>query len=147
MTAEGLRTSIGAQANNLTLLGNNYDLNLGNNLSNTEIESGCFGITFGNYCANIKVKHGCNTITFGMYCVDVTIGAQCNTITFTNYWRFVEIMDSCSRINLNTTGGNTLNYAQYVTVRKGVTNVNLTPTRKLAYETIYYKTGKTETAV
>lgn len=147
MTAEGLRTSIGAQSNNITFLGNNYDLNLGNNLSSTEIESGCFGLTFGNYCSNIKVKHGCNTVTFGNYCIDVTIGAQCHTITFTNYWRFVEIMDSCSRINLNTTGGNTSNYAQYVTVRKGVTNVNLTPTRKLAYETIYYKTGKTETPV
>lgn len=147
MTAEGLRTSIGAQVNNLTLLGNCYDINFGNNLASTEIESGCFGINFGSYCSNIKIKHGCNTVTFGNYCIDITVGAQCNTITFTNYWRFVEIMDSCSKINMNTAGGNTTNYCQYVTVRKGVTNVNLTPTRKLAYETIYYKTGKTETAV
>lgn len=147
LTSEGLRTSIGNQPNGVKINGNCYDLNFGNNLANAEFDGGCMSITFGNYCSGIKIGRGCNTITFGQYCVDITIGKSCNTITFTNYWRYCEIMDSCSKVNLQTTGGNTSNYVQYVTIRKGVTNVNLSPTRKLAYETIYYKTGKTETAV
>ena len=147
LTSEGLRTSIGNQPNGVKINGNCYDLNFGNNLANAEFDGGCMSITFGNYCSGIKIGRGCNAITFGQYCVDITIGKSCNTITFTNYWRFCEIMDSCSKINMQTSSGSTTNYCQYVTIRKGVTNVNLTPTRKLAYETIYYKTGKTETAV
>lgn len=147
LTSEGLRTSIGNQPNGVKINGNCYDLNFGNNLANAEFDGGCMSITFGNYCSGIKIGRGCNTITFGQYCVDITIGKSCNTITFTNYWRYCEIMDSCSKINMQTSSGSTTNYCQYVTVRKCVTNVNLTPTRKLSYETIYYKTGKTETAV
>lgn len=147
LTSEGLRTSIGNQPNGVKINGNCYDLNFGNNLANAEFDGGCMSITFGNYCSGIKIGRGCNTITFGQYCVDITIGKSCNTITFTNYWRYCEIMDSCSKINMQTSSGSTTNYCQYVTVRKCVTNVDLTPTRKLAYETIYYKTGKVETAV
>ena len=143
----GLRTSIAQQPNSIKVLGSAYDLNLGNNLSSTEISGGCMGITFGNYCRNIKIGTGCNTITFGMYCIGINIGMDCNRITLTNYYRYVDIMDGCSQVTLNTTGGNTTNYVQYVTLRKGVNNISLTPTRKTNYEQIYYKTGKTETAV
>ena len=143
----GCRQTVGAQSNSIKIGGGSYDLNLGANLSNSEIGGGCQGITFGNYCSGIKTGRGCNTFTFGTYCVNITIGNSCNTITFGSYYRFVDIEDSCSRITFNTTGGNTSNYVQYVTVRRCVTNVTLTPTRKLAYETIYYKTGRTETAV
>ena len=147
MSSEGLRTTIANSSNGIKFLGNCYDLNLGNNLANVEFSGGCFGISFNNYCSNIKIGSSCNTITFGQYCVNVNIGAYCNTITFTNYYRYVDILDNCSRVNLQTTGGNTSNYCQYVTVRKGVTNANLTPTRKTSYEQIYYATGKIETAV
>ena len=143
----GLRTSIGNQSGGIKINGNCYDLNFGTNLANAEIDGGCMSITFGNYCSGIKIGRGCNTITFGNYCIDVTIGKSCNTLTFTNYWRFCEIMDSCTKINMQTSGGSTSNYCQLVTIRKNVSNVNLTPTRKLAYETIYYKTGKVEQAV
>lgn len=143
----GLRTSIGQQPNSIKVLGSAYDINLGNNLSSTEIGSGCMSITFGNYCRNIKIGTGCNSITFGMYCIGVNIGMDCNRITLTNYYRYVDIMDGCSQVTLNTSGGSTTNYVQYVTLRKGVNNISLTPTRKTAYEQIYYKTGKTETAV
>lgn len=143
----GLRTTISSGASAIKVNGNCYDMNWASNFTNSEFAGGSFGITFGNYCSNIKIGSNCNTITFGTYCVNITIGANCHTITVSSYWRYVEILDNCNRVTLSTTGGSTTNYVQYITVRKGVTNVTLTPTRKLAYETIYYKTGKTETAV
>lgn len=142
-----LRMSIANGSNGIKVKGSCYSMNFGNNLTNSEFAGGCQGITFGNYCSQIKISDTCNTITFGNYCININIGVYCHTITFTNYWRYVDIMDNCSRLNLSTTGGNTTNYVQYITVGKAVTNVTLTPTRKLAYETIYYKTGKVETAV
>ena len=143
----GLRTTISSGASTIKVNGNCYDMNWASNFTNSEFAGGSFGITFGNYCSNIKIGSSCNTITFGTYCVNISIGANCHTITFTNYWRYVDILDNCSRVTLSTTSGSTTNYVQYITVRKAVTNVTLTPTRKLSYETIYYKTGRTETAV
>ena len=143
----GLRTTIASGASTIKVSGNCYDMNWASNLTNSEFAGGSFGITFGNYCSLIKISSNCNTITFGTYCVNISIGAYCNTISFTSYWRYVDIMDNCSRLTFSTTGGSTTNYVQYITVRKAVTNVTLTPTRKLAYETIYYKTGKDEQAV
>ena len=143
----GLRNTIASGASTIKVNGNCYDMNWASNLTNTEFAGGTFGITFGNYCSNVKIGSNCNTITLGTYCVNITIGANCHTITFTNYWRYVEILDNCSRVTLSTTSGSTTNYCQYITVGKAVTNVTLTPTRKQAYEQIYYKTGRTEQAV
>lgn len=143
----GCRQIVGNQSNSIKIGSGSFSLNLGMNLVNSEIGGGCSNITFGNYCSGIKISRNCNTFTFGMYCLNIMIGDNCNTITFTNYYRFIDIGDACTRINFQTSGGNTSNYVQYVSVGKAVTNVNLTPTRKLAYEQIYYKTGRIETAV
>lgn len=124
-----------------------WDIDLGNNLATAEFGGGCNGIRVGNYCSRIKLGEGCANITFGNYNVAIVIGMACSTITFSNYWRYITIEDDVSNITLNTSGGNTTNYAQYVKVCKGVKNITKAPTRKLAYETIYYKTGRDEQAV
>lgn len=124
-----------------------WDIDLGNNLSSSEFGGGCNGITVGNYCQRITLGSGCSNITFGMYCMNLSVGIACANITLGNYYRFITIEDDCSGVTLNTAGGNTSNYVQYVKVCKGVKNITQQPTRKLSYEQIYYKTGRTETAV
>ena len=124
-----------------------WDVDLGNNLSSSEFGGGCNGITVGNYCQRITLGAGCSNITFGQYCMNLSVGIACANITLTNYYRFITIEDDCSAVTLNTTGGSTSNYVQYITVCKGVKNIAVQPTRKLLYETIYYKTGRVETAV
>lgn len=59
----------------------------------------------------------------------------------------LENKPSINGVTLNTTGGNTTNYVQYVKVCKAVKNITRQPARKQAYEQIFYKTGRTETAV
>ena len=124
-----------------------WDIDMGNNLSGAEFGGGCNSITVGNYCNRLKLGPGCSNITFGQYCVSITVGTACSGITFSNYWRYITIEDNCTNVTLNTSGGNTANYAQNVKVCKGVSSITKQPTRKLAYETIYYKTGRDEQAV
>lgn len=124
-----------------------WDIDLGNNLSSAEFGGGCNGISVGNYCQRITLGMGCSNITFGTYCNSVNIGIGCANINLGNYYRYITIGDDCSGVTLNTTGGNTTNYVQYVNIGKGVKNITKQPTRKQAYEQIYYKTGRTETAV
>ena len=138
---------IGYSTSNVTTGSTCFDLNMGNNLATASIGSGSSSLTFGNYCANITTGVGCNTITFGTYCNYVRIGNLCNTISMSNYYRFIEIGDNCSRITMNTSSGSTSNYVQFVTIGKNISNLTIAPTRKLSYETIYYKNGRTETAV
>ena len=124
-----------------------WDLNLGNNLTGSVFGGGSNGITVGNYCNRLTTGQGCSNITFGNYNVAITIGIGCANISFSNYWRFITIEDDVATVNLNTAGGSTTNYAQYVKVCKGVKNITKAPTRKLAFETIYYKAGRDEQAV
>ena len=124
-----------------------WDVDLGNNLTSSNFGGGCNGITVGNYCQRITLGAGCSNITFGQFCMNTSIGIACSNITFSNYYRYITIEDDCFNVSLNTTGGNSTNYVQYVKVCKAVKNVTLTPTRKLSYEQNYYKTGRTETAV
>ena len=145
--ASGAREIVGSQPSGVKFTGNCFGINLGFNLTNTEIGGGCQGITFSNYSNNNKIGSNCNTITFGNYCNNIKIGDNCNRINFSNYYRYIDIAPGCFQINLQTTGGGTTNYVQNVNIGEGVNNVNLTPTRNQAYEQNYYKTGRTEQAV
>ena len=124
-----------------------WDIDLGNNLNSSVFGGACNGITVGNYCQKITLGGGCSNLTFGQYCNSVNIGINCININLGNYFRYITIGDDCSNVTLNTTGGNTTNYVQYITIGKGVKSITKQPTRKQSYEQIYYKTGRTETAV
>lgn len=124
-----------------------WDVDIGNNLSGAEFGGACNGITVGNYCQKITLGSGCSNLTFGMYCNSINIGINCININLGNYFRYITIGDDCSGVTLNTASGSTTNYVQYITIGRGVKNITKQPTRKQSYEQIYYKTGRTETAV
>lgn len=124
-----------------------WEIDMGNNLTGVTFEGGCNNITVGNYCQRLKIGAGCSNLTFGQFCMNFEIGKACINLTFGNYFRFITVEDDCSAVTLNTSGGNSSNYVQYIKVCKAVKNITKQPTRKLAYEQIYYKTGRTETAV
>lgn len=124
-----------------------WDCDLGNNLTGSTFDGGCSGITLGNYCQRITLGGGCSNITFGQSCNNISLGIGCTNINLGNYYRYITIGDDCSGVTLNTSGGSTTYYVQYVTIGKGVKNITKQPSRGLTYEQIYYKTGRTETAV
>ena len=124
-----------------------WDIDLGNNLNGSVFGGACNGITIGNYCQKITLGSGCSNLTFGQYCNSVDIGIGCANINLGNYFRYITIGDDCSNVTLNTASGSTSNYVQYITIGRGVKSITMQPTRKQAYEQIYYKTGRTETAV
>lgn len=124
-----------------------HDIVLGSNASSTVFGSGCYNIRTGSWCYSNTFGNGAANITLGNYCSQNTIGKNCSNVTFTNYYRYVNIKDAVSRLNFTTTGGNTSNYVEYVTVEMGVSNVSIAPLRRQSYEQVYYKTGRTQTAL
>lgn len=123
------------------------NINFGLYNSSLKLGSSCSGITFGQWCYSVDVLNGSTNITFGNYCSYITIGKVCSNITFTNYYRYVAIEDNVTKLTFTATGGSTSQYVQNVKVCRGVTNKSIAPTRKLAYEQIYYATGRVETAL
>jgi hypothetical protein len=123
------------------------NINFGLYNSSLKLGSSCSSITFGQWCYSVDVLNGSTNITFGNYCSYITIGKVCGYITFTNYYRYIAIEDNVTRLTFTTTGGSTSQYVQNVKVCRGVTNKSIAPTRKLAYEQIYYAQGRVETAL
>lgn len=123
------------------------NINFGLYNSSLKLGSSCSSITFGQWCYSVDVLNGSTNITFGNYCSYITIGKVCGYITFNNYYRYVAIEDNVTRLTFTTTGGSTSQYVQNVKVCRGVTNKSIAPTRKLAYEQIYYAQGRVETAL
>lgn len=148
-----------------TIFGNGCSQNIGNMFTNSEIGESCNNNNFGTGNMQIKMGSGCANNTFGTYSYSNTFDngvSNCtfgnyvsynyfeksvSNITLPNYTRYCKFETSVSRITFTTSGGNYSNYIQYVTVKMGVSNLTVAPTRRLAYEQIYYKTGRTETPV
>lgn len=122
-------------------------INFGGFNSSIKLANACNSITFGQWCYSNDIKSGSSNITFGNYCSYITVGKMCMRITFTNYYRYIAIEDNVTRLTFTTTGGSTTQYVQYVKVCQGVTNKSISPTRRLAYEQIYYASGRVETAL
>lgn len=123
------------------------NINFGVYNSSLKLGNSCSGITFGQWCYSVDVLNGSTNITFGNYCSYITIGKVCGYITFTNYYRYVAIEDNVTRLTFTTTGGSTSQYVQNVKVCRGINNKSIAPTRRLAYEQIYYASGRVETAL
>lgn len=143
----GSNSLMGQQIDACETKGNCANINFGNYNSNLRLGSGCTTITFGQWCYSVLVGDTTTNITFGNYCSYSTIGMQCSNIVFTNYYKYICIEDYVARITFTTSGGNTSNYVQYVKLCRGLTNKSIAPTRRLAYEQIYYTVGRVETAL
>lgn len=143
----GCNQNIGNMLTNFTLGESCRDNNLGKGSTNIRMGNNCSNNTFGNYCASDNLETGVINCKFGNYCSYNNFGIAAQNITLPNYVRYCNFESSVSKITITASGGNTLNYVQYVTVCSGVTNKTLTPARKTSYEQIYYKTGRVETAV
>lgn len=149
------RTKLGAGSRDL--MGNGVDgcecgltcssINFGTFNSTQKIGDSCTNIVLQQWSYSNNIGNGSSSISFGTYCSYINIGKMCANIIFTNYYRYIEIEDNVARLTFNTTGGNTTNYVQNVKVCRGINNKAITPTRRLAYEQIYYATGRTETAI
>lgn len=149
------RTKFGAGCRDL--MGNGVDgcecglncvnINFGTFNSTQKIGDSCNNITLQQWSYSNNIGNGSSSISFGTYCSYINIGKMCGNIVFTNYYRYIEIEDNVTRLTFNTTGGNTTNYVQNVKVCRGINNKTISPTRKLAYEQIYYATGRIETAL
>lgn len=148
-----------------TTFGSGCFQNIGSMLTNSEIGDGCNNNSFGTGNMGIKMGNGCSNNTFGTFNYNNTFKsgvANCNLgnyvsycefgiaavdITLPNYVRYCKFEPDIHKIKFTTSGGSTSRYIQYVTVCRGISNLTVAPTRGLAYETIYYKTGRVETAV
>lgn len=108
---------------------------------------GCYNLTFGNYCYNNHFGNAVTQSTFGMYNSYNEFKGYNSNLNIVNYARYNTFEEMARSITLNTSGGNNSNYLQYVKVCKDVSNVTAQPQRAKLYEQIYYKTGRTETAV
>ena len=144
---EGSQNIIGHFVDNCKCGQGCADINFGENNSSEYLDNACRNITFGQWCYSNTLGIGCSNITLGNYCIYNTIAKMCSIITFTNYYRYCEIEEYVSRISLDTSGGNTSNYVQYIKICKGLTNKTITPVRKTTYEQIYYTSGKIENAL
>jgi hypothetical protein len=123
------------------------NINFGTFNSSLKLGSSCSSITFGQWCYSVDVQNGSTNLTFGNYCSYITIGKVCGYITFTNYYRYINIEDNVTRLTFTTSSGSTSSYVQNVKVCRGISNKSIAPTRRAAYEQIYYATGRIETAV
>lgn len=139
--------------------------NIGSMLTNSEIGDGCNNNNFGTGNMGIKMGNGCTNNTFGTFNYNNTFKsgvANCNLgnyvsycefgiaavdITLPNYVRYCKFEPDIHKIKFTTSGGSTSRYIQYVTVCRGISNLTVAPPRNTAYEQIYYKTGRIETAV
>ena len=139
--------------------------NIGSMLTNSEIGDGCNNNNFGTGNIGIKMGNGCTNNTFGTFNYNNTFKsgvANCNLgnyvsycefgiaavdITLPNYVRYCKFEPDIHKIKFTTSGGSTSRYIQYVTVCRGISNLTVAPPRNTAYEQIYYKTGRIETAV
>ena len=139
--------------------------NIGSMLTNSEIGDSCNNNNFGTGNIGIKMGNGCTNNTFGTFNYNNTFKsgvANCNLgnyvsycefgiaavdITLPNYVRYCKFEPDIHKIKFTTSGGSTSRYIQYVTVCRGISNLTVAPPRNTAYEQIYYKTGRIETAV
>lgn len=143
----GCRQCIGNMVSGFEVGAGSFQLNFGTSNLNNQIGRGCQNIKFGTYSYNNKFSHGvanCNLGNYVSYCEFSTAAVD---ITLPNYVRYCKFEPDIHRIEFTTSGGSNSRYIQYVTVCRGVSNLTVAPTRGLAYETIYYKTGRVETAV
>lgn len=148
-----------------TTFGSGCFQNIGNMLTNSEIGDGCNNNSFGTGNMGIKMGNGCSNNTFGTFNYNNTFEsgvANCNLgnfvsycefgiaavdITLPNYVRYCKFEPDIHKIKFTTSGGSSSRYIQYVTVCRGISNLTVAPPRNTAYEQIYYKTGRIETAV
>jgi hypothetical protein len=148
-----------------TTFGNGCSQNIGSMFTNSEIGdscnnnnfgtgnmgiktgSGCANNTFGTYCYNNTFDNGVSNCTFGNYCSYNKFETSAQSITLPNYVRYCKFELGVSRITFTTSGGSNSSYIQYVTVCRGISNLSIAPSRGAAYEQIYYKNGRIETAV
>lgn len=121
--------------------------NLGQGNSGNRYGSACYNLTFGNYTYNNNFGNNVTQSTFGNYCYYNDFKGWNNNLNIAPYSRYCTIEENARQITLNTTGGGNSNYLQFVTVCKGVSNITAQPLRNRNYEQIYYKTGRTESAV
>lgn len=145
--ADGCRQIMGYSSDASEIGSGSGNINLGSNSVSLRLGASCNNITIGQWCYNLDIGGGSNTITLGNYCSYSTIGKMCAYITLTNYYRFICIEDNVTRLTFTTTGGNTSSYVQNVKVCRAVNNKSIAPTRRAAYEQIYYATGRIETAL
>lgn len=148
-----------------TTFGSGCFNNIGSMLTNSEIGDSCNNNNFGTGNIGIKMGNGCTNNTFGTFNYNNTFKsgvANCNLgnyvsycefgiaavdITLPNYVRYCKFEPDIHKIKFTTSGGSTSRYIQYVTVCRGISNLTVAPPRNTAYEQIYYKTGRIETAV
>lgn len=148
-----------------TTFGSGCFNNIGSMLTNSEIGDSCNNNNFGTGNMGIKMGNGCTNNTFGTFNYNNTLKsgvANCNLgnyvsycefgiaavdITLPNYVRYCKFEPDIHKIKFTTSGGSTSRYIQYVTVCRGISNLTVAPPRNTAYEQIYYKTGRIETAV
>lgn len=148
-----------------TTFGSGCFQNIGSMLTNSEIGDSCNNNSFGTGNMGIKMGNGCSNNTFGTFNYNNTFEsgvANCNLgnyvsycefgiaavdITLPNYVRYCKFEPDIHKIKFTTSGGSTSRYIQYVTVCRGISNLTVAPPRNTAYEQIYYKTGRIETAV
>lgn len=143
----GCNNIMGQGADNCELGNNCSTINLGIYNTGNKLGNSCRGITFGQWCYSNTFGTNCDSITVGNYFTYNTIGKSCSNITATNYYRYNNIEDYVVRVTLNTTGGSTSQYVQFLKLCRGLTNKTLTPVRRATYEQIYYTTGRQENAV
>lgn len=146
-TGANFSQNIGAQTNDCVFGDMCQNNNLGISTNTNVFGTSCSNITMGNYCYGNKFGDSMSYVTMGNYCSYNTFEGQNTNIEFSNYYRYNTIELTCSKITLNTSGGNASQYVQYVRVCKGIKNFTRQPTRSLTYETIFYKSGRTETSV
>ena len=143
----GCRECIGNMVSGFDVGAGSFQLNFGTSNLNNQIGRGCQNIKFGTYSYNNKFSHGVANCNLGNYVSYCEFGTAAVDITLPNYVRYCKFEPDIHRIEFTTSGGSTSRYIQYVTVCRGISNLTVAPPRNTAYEQIYYKTGRIETAV
>lgn len=143
----GCRQCIGNTVSGFEVGAGSFQLNFGTSNLNNQIGRGCQNIKFGSFSYNNKFSHGVANCNLGNYVSYCEFGTAAVDITLPNYVRYCKFEPDIHRIEFTTSGGSNSRYIQYVTVCRGISNLTVAPPRNTAYEQIYYKTGRIETAV
>ena len=122
--------------------------NLGSNAFNVKFGKNCSNITLTTWNYSLELGDAVSSCYFANYCSYSRVESHCTNIRFNvPYIRYSIIEQKCATVTINTAGGGSSNYVQYVRVGQGVSNKTINPIRNKTYEQYYYTTGRIENAL